>query len=193
MLLTTLASSKTTLDKSPTNLSSIVFTCQQTVSGADQTILMTGDSCGDILTLTVPNKHRWDIMKIMHHGSSRNSILSTGTKDYVEAIKAFFDTYSAVKYVISADTFCGTPNPDLVSLFPFLTVHAHHGPYFAVDPHWPRQISGRRKSQNTHTPLSHQWVHPYLVSSLQLRAIMLTHSGGRPFGSSLQQALALAR
>ena len=94
-----------------------MFTFSQTVGGLRSRILMTGDSTGDTLNqsyLNVNSTQNWDIIKVMHHGSSNNSILE-GSGKYLEGIKDFFKKFQANKYVISSDTWNKSPNPDIVN------------------------------------------------------------------------------
>lgn len=95
-----------------------MFTFSADHNSKNKTILLTGDSTGDVLddALHQPtNPRSWDIMKVMHHGSSRNSILRTG-QPIPDAVAAFFIKYQADKYVISADTWNKSPNPDVCCL-----------------------------------------------------------------------------
>ena len=99
-----------------------MFTFTHTVGGIARRILMTGDSTGDILNKSFENVARpnlvWDIIKLMHHGSSNNCILSADL-DYQQSIKLYFQKFQAAKYVISSDTFTGgEPNADLVGGLP---------------------------------------------------------------------------
>ena len=73
-------------DESPTNMSSIMFTFKSNYGNIAKTILMTGDSTGDIIYDGLGVKDgdaptEWDIMKVMHHGSSRNAILKGPSRD----------------------------------------------------------------------------------------------------------------
>jgi hypothetical protein len=88
------------VDKSPTNLSSIVCLARQ----GPRRMLLTGDARGDLILkaldaagATTSGKLHVDILKIPHHGSIRD--LDTG----------FFARITADHYVISADGRNGNP------------------------------------------------------------------------------------
>lgn len=102
------------LDTSLTNKSSIVFTVTQD----GKRILMTGDTEGWILENATKNQNlplKWDIIKVLHHGSSNNNVLAAGTDPTLrECVAAFYTKFEADKYVISSDTWSLNPNPDLV-------------------------------------------------------------------------------
>jgi ribonuclease BN (tRNA processing enzyme) len=96
----------TEVDKSIPNLSSIVILAE----ADEKKILLTGDGVGDDLLENVRQmglladngRLHVDIMKVPHHGSTRN------------VSREFFDTITADRYVISANGRYG--NPDLESL-----------------------------------------------------------------------------
>jgi hypothetical protein len=93
------------VDKSIPNLSSIVILAKCD----DKTLLLTGDARGDHIIdglkaagIAKKGKLHVDVLKVQHHGSSRNTT------------RAFFDAISADTYVISADGRYG--NPDFETL-----------------------------------------------------------------------------
>jgi hypothetical protein len=88
------------VDKSPTNLSSIVCLARQ----GERKILLTGDARGDLVLkaldiagVTSEGKLHVDILKIPHHGSIRDLDAD------------FFERITADHYVISADGRFGNP------------------------------------------------------------------------------------
>jgi beta-lactamase superfamily II metal-dependent hydrolase len=88
------------VDKSPTNLSSIVCLARQ----GERKILLTGDARGDLILkaldiagVTTAGKLHVDILKIPHHGSIRDLDAD------------FFERITADHYVISADGRFGNP------------------------------------------------------------------------------------
>ncbi|KAK6513807.1 hypothetical protein TWF506_008242 [Arthrobotrys conoides] len=103
---------KNGVDRSVTNLSSIMFEFQH----EGYSILMTGDGNGETLVKQYPNAagYLFDIFKVMHHGSSNNNALpddGTGLST-IQRSKNFFLHFQARKYVISSDFLNRTPNPD---------------------------------------------------------------------------------
>jgi len=95
------------VDKSPTNLSSIVCLARQ----GDRKILLTGDARGDLIlnaldaaAVTAQGKLHVDILKIPHHGSIRD----LGAD--------FFERITADHYVISADGRYGNPESETLAL-----------------------------------------------------------------------------
>ena len=95
------------------------------------TILFTGDSTGEILDTNYRDAdlHFWDIMKVMHHGSSRNNVLvHTGgsvSDNIRQASVRFFRKYVATKYCISGDTTGKLPNPDILMLLGLVRARQH--------------------------------------------------------------------
>jgi hypothetical protein len=95
------------VDKSPTNLSSIVCLAQQ----GQRKILLTGDARGDLILkaldaagATSEGKLHVDILKIPHHGSIR------------DLDRDFFDRITADHYVISADGRYGNPESQTLAM-----------------------------------------------------------------------------
>lgn len=95
------------VDKSPTNLSSIVCLARQ----GERKILLTGDARGDLILnaldaagVTAQGKLHVDILKIPHHGSIRDLDAD------------FFDRITADHYVISADGRFGNPESKTLEL-----------------------------------------------------------------------------
>jgi hypothetical protein len=88
-----------------------------TVTAGRKRILMTGDTAGWILNEALgsaASPPKWDIIKVLHHGSSNNNILKDANTTLVDGVVQFFTTFQADKYVISSDTWNRVPNPDLV-------------------------------------------------------------------------------
>lgn len=95
------------VDKSPTNLSSIVCLAHQ----GERKILLTGDARGDLILkaldaagVTSAGKLHVDILKIPHHGSIR------------DLDSDFFERITADHYVISADGRFGNPESETLEL-----------------------------------------------------------------------------
>jgi hypothetical protein len=95
------------VDRSPTNLSSIVCLVQQ----QERKMLLTGDARGDLILqaldsagVTVQGKLHVDILKIPHHGSMRDLDV------------AFFARITADHYVISGDGRYGNPETQTLEM-----------------------------------------------------------------------------
>ncbi|KAI5805243.1 hypothetical protein EDC01DRAFT_642694 [Geopyxis carbonaria] len=138
---------KKTVDKEDKNLSSIMFEMKLN-SDAEQRMLFTGDSTGEVLHENVRNldktwnplsgPRRYQLMKVMHHGNARNcyiSVGSTGESKIWDGCLQFFRCYAAKVYCISGDGLSQVPNPDTYVLKAICQAHEER---FYKNPNEPK-------------------------------------------------------